>query len=458
MIPASLVRATDRLRWPPIGAYVQRMSMPVRFHACAASPSAGRPGIRRATATLLLVALVADALAAGLAQATEAPPLGRVAPPRPAEPPTAPPLRAMPPLQPPPGPPTGLPMAPGERPPRPAPPTVAPPAIPPLTVPPPTGAPPPTVPPPTLTPPAPPTGRAPPPAAAPRAATPTAPAAAGDVNVRVERGRITADVGQVPIAGVLARIARDVGAPVLVRGDLGITRPQSFANAPLLDGLERLLAPNHLVIEFGPERGDVEPRILRIRVFGIGAGQDTSLEPLLLATAGGAAGSQPAARLAPAFDGRLGWDYADLSRLPPLAQRVRRIGGIYAVSGEAGLTALRTVLEADPDTAARAAAVRAAGAFPYDQAMPLLQQALTDENADVRLATVAAINPGPDQPPTFLVDIITDDGEDERVRLGAIERLGRYRLDGEVQDMLQDIAASDETRIGAAARGMLVRP
>jgi hypothetical protein len=292
--------------------------------------------------------------------------------------------------------------------------------------------------------------------------SPAAPPAAGrsEVDVRIDRGRITADVGQVPIADILSRVGRDTGAAVLIRGDLGTTRPQSFANAPLLDGLERLVAPNHLVLEFGPVRGggDVEPRLLRIRVFGMGTATDPNPEPLAIATHGKAGGLPEVARLTPTFDGRLGWDYADAARLPPLAQRVRRIGGIYAVSGEAGLAALRMVLEADPDATARSAAVRAAGAFPYEAVMPLLQQALTDESPDVRLATVAAINPDPDQPPTFLIDVISDSAEDERVRLSALEHLGRFRLDDQVQDLLQEIAASDDPRVSTAARAMLIGP
>lgn len=308
-------------------------------------------------------------------------------------------------------------------------------------------------------------GRAMPPGVAPSTAAtaarrgPSAAAGPADFEFRIDRGRLSADVGQVPVADVLTRLARDTGAAVLVRGDLGTTRPQSFSDVALLDGLERLVAPNHLVVEFGPDRGDIAPRLLRIRVFGMGAALDRSPEPLALAAAaGGAAASQPAARLAPALDGRLGWSYGDAGKLPPLPMRVRRIGGIYAASGEGGMAALRSVIESDPDPAARSAAVRAAAGFPYDDAMPLLQQALTDAHPEVRLATIAAMNPPPDQPPTFLVDVINNAGEDERVRFSALELLGRFRLDEQVGLLLQEIAATDHPRISAAARGMLAIP
>jgi hypothetical protein len=289
----------------------------------------------------------------------------------------------------------------------------------------------------------------------PRPAAATGVDAAAAVDVRITGDRIAADIGQVPITAVLARIARDTGATVLVRGDLGTTRPQSFANAPLLDGLERLVAPNHLVVEFGPARGGFAPRLLRIRVFGFGAASDPSPEPMALAASGGAA-AVPAARIGASFDGRLGWDYDDPGRLPPLPQRVRRIGSIFPTSGDAGLQALRLVIEYDPDAQARMAAVRATGAFPSAEATPLLQQSLGDDSPEVRLAVVSVMNPPMDEPPYFLVDIITDETEDERVRMSALERLGQYRVDTQVQQFLEDIASFDDPRISGAARSMLI--
>ncbi len=295
---------------------------------------------------------------------------------------------------------------------------------------------------------------APSPAAAPVAGAMSGAAASG---VRIERGRITADVGEVPVATILAGVARDLRAEVLVRGDLGVTRAQAFSDLPLLDGLERLIEPNHMLVEFAPQRGDVSPRILRIRVFGLDAASDPNPEPQLLTAAGGSAAAARTSALGGRFDGNLGWSYEDDSRLPPLAQRVRRISGIYAASGERGLEALRIVVESDPDAAARAAAVRSVSAFPYQDALPLLQQALADASTDVRLAAVSAINPDPSDPPMFLVDTIANEEEDQRVRLTALERLGRFRDDEQVQDVLADIALSNDPRINEAAQALVDR-
>jgi hypothetical protein len=281
--------------------------------------------------------------------------------------------------------------------------------------------------------------------------------AAAHPAVRIERGRISVDVGEVPVAAILATVARDLRAEVLIRGDLGVTKAQTFTDLPLLDGLERLVQPNHLLIEFEPPRGGLSPRILRIRVFGLGAANDPSLEPETLAAAGGSAAVARTPAVGPRFDGNLGWSYEDESRLPPLAQRVRRISGIYAVSGERGMDALRLVVEADPDAAARAAAVRSAAAFPYQDALPLLQQAINDASIDVRLAAVSAINPDPTDPPMFLVDTIVNEEEDQRVRLTALERLGRFRDDEQVQDVLADIALSEDPRINQAAQALVDR-
>lgn len=59
----------------------------------------------------------------------------------------------------------------------------------------------------------------------------------GDAIVRVERGRISADVrDDVPVVSVLAQVARGIGAVVFVRGELGNARPQSFTDATIQDG------------------------------------------------------------------------------------------------------------------------------------------------------------------------------------------------------------------------------
>ncbi len=290
-----------------------------------------------------------------------------------------------------------------------------------------------------------------------RRGVPAAGGSAAGSGISIERGRITADVGEVPVAEVLAAVAHNLHADVLVRGDLGLTKAQTFAGVPLLDGLERLVQPNHLVVEFAPQRSDVLPRILRIRVFGLGAATDPSVEPETLTAAGGSAAVARTSRSGAGFDGNLGWSYEDVSQLPPVAQRVRRIAGIYAVSGVRGLDALRTVIDTDPDAVARAAAVRSVAAFPYQDALPLLQQALDDESTDVRLAAVSAINPDPSEPPMFLVDTIVNEEEDQRVRLTALERLGRFRTDEQVQEALSDIATSDDPRISQAAQALVNR-
>ena len=101
--------------------------------------------------------------------------------------------------------------------------------------------------------------------------------------------------------------------------------------------------------------------------------------------------------------------------------------------------------------------MRSVAAFSYQDALPLLQQALGDESTDVRLAAVSAINPDPSEPPMFLVDTIANEEEDPRVRLTALERLGRFRGDEQVQDVLNDIAASDDPRISQAAQALVDR-
>jgi hypothetical protein len=290
------------------------------------------------------------------------------------------------------------------------------------------------------------------------AAPPPAADAEAAPALRIEQGRISADVGTVPIASILAQVARATGATVLVRGDLGLTRPQSFRAAPLFDGLERLVAPNHLLVEYAAGRDDLPPRIARIRVFGAGAANDPSPEPLAIGAA-----TTPAATIAGSsvgagrFSGKLGWSYDDPDKLPSLPVRVRQIGTIYASSGTDGLAALTEIIESDPDTPARVAAVRALVQFPVEDVYGLVQQALADSSPEVRLAGVAAIDPHASEPMLNLVEFVVDESEDQRVRLAAIERLAGYQASDDVRQALNEAAGAEDAKVRAAARAVLQR-
>ena len=57
------------------------------------------------------------------------------------------------------------------------------------------------------------------------------------LEVRVEKGRLSVDVGAVPLVDVLKAIAEQTGADLLVHGNPGLVRPKAFTDEPLPQGI-----------------------------------------------------------------------------------------------------------------------------------------------------------------------------------------------------------------------------
>ncbi len=282
-------------------------------------------------------------------------------------------------------------------------------------------------------------------------------AASDDASVRIERGRISAEVAEVPIVVILTQVAQGTGAKILVRGELGLARPQSFSDVPMQDGLERLVAPNHLVVEYAPSASGVANRITRIRVFGPGAETEKAIEPQAIGPSSPPPKDTVARAVVTPFDGNLGWTYDDDSTLPPLALRVRKIGTIYPTSGDDGVNALGEVIENDPDVQVRVAALRALTQFSGESGYALVQTALVDESPEVRLAAINAVDPTANEPSPMLLELVANADEQERLRLAGIERLTGYREREEVRAVLHDLEGADNARVRAAAKALLLR-
>jgi hypothetical protein len=299
-------------------------------------------------------------------------------------------------------------------------------------------------------------------------------AAPGDIRIDVADGRLSADIGEdMPVTDMLAVVARALGAPIFVRGDLGRTRAQTFTGAPLVKGLERLVALNRLMIEYAPQRNPkYDPAIVRLRVFGDGAAGERQIEPAQVSPGGKGSGGKLAAATGGSGDGAqqerdgppdddpqspLNWSYDDDDeQLPPLAARIRRIAQVTPASGEAGLAALSGVLDADPDASVRVAAVRAVAGFRNEDSEMLLDEALLDDEASVRLAAVTAIGSGTlSEAPVSLIDLLTDEDEESRVRLAALDVLRRFPGDDDAREAITDAAEAEDAEVRAAARKAL---
>jgi HEAT repeats len=87
------------------------------------------------------------------------------------------------------------------------------------------------------------------------------------LEVRLEKDRLSVEVGAVPLVDVLNEIAEQTGAKLLVRGDPGTVQPQAFTGKPLAAGIRLLVEPNNLAMIFAPAMGpDAGPRLASLTV------------------------------------------------------------------------------------------------------------------------------------------------------------------------------------------------
>jgi hypothetical protein len=273
------------------------------------------------------------------------------------------------------------------------------------------------------------------------------------LDVRVEGERISADLSQVPTADVLAAIAEQTGAKLIIRGNLGTVRPQAFSGMPLVDALPQLVQPNGVLLQFAPAEDGDGRRLVAILAVAPGAA----------GPAGDGSGSQ--ARTTPAdgrFDPRKGlpagfWDYEKGDALPELEQRIAQLGAIASTRGPAATAAVTYVLKADPDPQARKAAIGIlAGLRPSDDARRALTQAVADVDAEVRAAALRALSRrGGEKPVALLAQALKGD-TDIGVRMAAIENLSGK--DGDLaRAVLQGALGDTDPQVREAAKQALAR-
>jgi hypothetical protein len=180
--------------------------------------------------------------------------------------------------------------------------------------------------------------------------------------IKWAEGRLSVEVGAMPVLAVLEEIGRATGAEVTGRGELGSTTPQSFEALPLEAALRRLVGANGIVVLYQPgaEPG-AEARVAAIRVY------ETALESReAQAPERGAAGQRAAA---PPGDAR-----ARASRVRELVQA----GDDQAV-GE-----LQQILTSGGDARERRPIVDALVTIGTPRAAEALTAALRDQEPEIR--------------------------------------------------------------------------
>ena len=252
-------------------------------------------------------------------------------------------------------------------------------------------------------------------------------AAAQSLEVTVEDGRLSADLGAVPIADVLAAIAEQTGAKLSVRGQLGNVRPQAFKNVPLSEALPRVAQPNGVILQFDGEAGGAR-RLLAIHAVAPGSPGTAS------------SSTSPGLRIDPRRGSQAPlWDYEASEDLPDPEKRIETLRKL-AKQRQPALQAFTFVLAGDPDPAVRRAALGLIVGLPGEEARRTVVQAVADADPEMRVDALRALAAGREKPVSLLAQVAKSDAEPS-VRVAAIGML--ERRDGELARAVLEGARAD---------------
>jgi phosphoribosylcarboxyaminoimidazole (NCAIR) mutase len=262
---------------------------------------------------------------------------------------------------------------------------------------------------------------------------------AGGLEVSVDGGRMSADVGAVPLADVLTAVAEQTGARLSVRGELGKVRPQAFDRVPLAEALPRLAQPNGLILRFD-DGAEGNRRLLAIHAVAPGSGASPSAAPRTVVSSFAPTGL---------------WTYDDPETLPESGQRIDTVGRVAKRRTPSPLPALKYILAGDPDPMVRRAALGYIAALPGEEARRAVLQTVADPDPEMRMSAMRALAAGRDKPVSLLAQVVKGD-TDPNVRLAAIELLSRS--DGDLARVVLEGARSDrEQQVREAAERSLRR-
>lgn len=253
--------------------------------------------------------------------------------------------------------------------------------------------------------------------------------AAEGIDVTVEDGLLSAELGAVPVLDVLTAIAEQTGARLSVRGQLGTVRPQAFKGVPLSEALPRVTQPNGVILQFNSESGSAR-RLLAIHAVAPGSPGTATKSPT----------SSPSIRFDPRNPSRTQlWDYEASEGLPDPDKRIEALQKL-AKQRRPPLQSFTFVLAGDPDPAVRRAALGLIAAFPGEEARRVLVQTVADADPEMRTDALRALSAGKDKPVTLLAQVAKSDAEPS-VRVAAIGMLDRR--DGELARAVLEGARND---------------
>ena len=260
------------------------------------------------------------------------------------------------------------------------------------------------------------------------------------IHVNIQRGLLTVDLRDAPLAEVLRAIGERAGLKVAIDGEASSLVTESFAGVPLEEGIKRLVGDASLVFKYAASPGDASAVALSevwIYVRSPGdqevTGADVNEQPDVATSENWVNQAllrpEPVARLdavrelarqpeeatvgvlgqilsgdedpivrreAAAALGRVGGAEAAAALTPALsdkepAVRMQAVRAIGRIGDDGGAQALGAVLSGDPDPLVRRLAVRALSAQGIAVSRAALEAATSDPNESVRREAASAL-------------------------------------------------------------------
>lgn len=288
------------------------------------------------------------------------------------------------------------------------------------------------------------------------------------VDVSVERGRLTVEARNVPLAKVLKAIAERADFRMRIKGDLNVPVTVNLTDVPLVAGIRRVVGRNSLIMTHGPDRAGSKPG--QVASVLVSRGQ-TSFVPRPIAANttfrldgvyGSTAGADRVTRLRAIRSLAQQGDGRAIARLQqvvilerdPVLRRMA-IMSLGRIGGDPAVPPLAAVL-GDPDMGARMQAVRALGRVGNAAALEALAPALSDKEPNVRLQVIKMFGRWQEAAAVeALRDVLLDDS-DPMVRREAVAALAGHS--GEEAEFALEIAAADsDQRVRDAALAAIDR-
>ena len=107
------------------------------------------------------------------------------------------------------------------------------------------------------------------------------------IKVDIERGLLTVDIRNVPLADVLRFIAEEAGFRMIIQGDVSTPVTDVFTDVPLNEGIKRLARHQSFILVYAPSWSRTRgPVLAEVRLFSAQLPEGGRAEPAAQAQTG----------------------------------------------------------------------------------------------------------------------------------------------------------------------------